>query len=101
MAAKGKKNIFEEEVIEVLNAIGHPIRVRILRLLKEHLADGVKYATLAKIFRKKGGALDFHLNRLKKPSLIRGSNGTYRLDSRGLDLLEVFDDLLKGLMRKR
>ena len=97
MAGEGEKNIFEEEVIEVLNAIGHPIGVRVLR---EHLADGVKYATLAQIFGKKGSALDVHLNRLKKPTLIRGSNGIYRLDSRGLDLLEVFDDLL-GLMRKR
>lgn len=54
------------------------------------MADGVK-----------GGALDFHLNRLKKPSLIRGSKGIYRLDSKGLDLLEVFDGLLKGLMGER
>ncbi|MEK6977513.1 MAG: hypothetical protein AABX40_03820 [Candidatus Hydrothermarchaeota archaeon] len=65
------------------------------------MADGVKYATLAEIFGKKGGALDFHLNRLKKPSLIRGSRESYRLDRKGLNLLEVFDDLLRGLMRKR
>lgn len=84
----------EEAIVEAFSAFGHPMRAKILRFLKLNLPNGAKYRSIAEKFGKRGGALDYHLNKLKKPGLVRCKKGTYHVENLGLRLLEILDELL-------
>jgi DNA-binding transcriptional ArsR family regulator len=91
----GKDKIREERLIELIKALGHPLRINILRMLRENLSRGVRYSRIAERVKKKGGALDFHLNTLKKPLLIKSEKGVYHLSDAGIKALNFFDELLR------
>lgn len=82
----------------MLNALAHPLRINILRMLRENLSKGLRYSRIAGRVKKKGGALDFHLNMLKKSLLIKSDRGVYRLSGAGVKALAFFDELMR---RKR
>jgi DNA-binding HxlR family transcriptional regulator len=86
MAERGDSSEFDSSRAELFEALGHPVRIRILHALQ----DGpLGFAELKrKVGIESGGHLQFHLGKLD--GLIRnGEDGNYYLTDDGRDALRV------------
>ncbi|MDE2343739.1 MAG: helix-turn-helix transcriptional regulator [Betaproteobacteria bacterium] len=62
--------IDEQNASTAFEALGHPIRLRLLRLLIPHGATGITAGGIATHLDIPGTAMSFHLNRMKQAGLI-------------------------------
>jgi len=62
--------IDKENLSIAFEALGHPIRLRLLRLLIPHGAVGITAGDIATLLDIPGTAMSFHLNRMKQADLI-------------------------------
>jgi len=80
--------------LEAVKALSHPLRVNILRLLRD--SSGMSFTEILRRLglniEKDCGLLDYHLKKLKASGLIDSSDGVYRLTDRGLSYITAFDE---------
>lgn len=63
---------------ELLTALGHPVRLAVLRELMAYGADGAPAGTLGIAVNQAPNALSFHLNRLKQVGLVSAQRAGQR-----------------------
>lgn len=93
MLEKEPKNPPETDAAQVFEAISHPVRIQILRLLNE---SSLKFSDLKKVLGiKSGGNISHHLSKLENLIVVE-QDGSYSINGNGKEALFAVDAIKRS-----